>query len=216
MWNLHKASMAEVVLHKLPLLVACRGSLSINFITGESQLSPDSLSTAFKWHGALLALSFGLFMPLAILIARLFLADSQRTRVPLAEPLNSASLVVTVFTRPYLHRPFWFRTHQAVQLLAVLTSVVAVVVPFAATGTRGLKWTHGVLGLVVLALVLLQPILGFLRPKKESQVRRAWYAAHWLIGLTAVGLAWLNIKLGLELYEMLFSQALQQVSKNFA
>ena len=151
-------------------------------------------------------------MPLAILIARIFLADAPRNQAPEVEPLTHSPYLVSLFSRPWKHRLFWFRAHQVIQIVAVLGAVAGVVIPFVVTGTRGLKTTHGILGLAVIGLVLLQPVLGFLRPKVGSGARPLWYAVHWVIGLTAVGLAWLNINYGLDMYQTMYSYTLQQVS----
>jgi hypothetical protein len=49
-----------------------------------------------------------------------------------------------------------------------------------------------------------QPVLGLLRPHKGNPLRLIWYFLHWLLGTTAVILAWVNIYWGLDQYRLLF------------
>ncbi|CAI5991292.1 unnamed protein product [Closterium sp. NIES-65] len=59
------------------------GSAQIDFISGSSvSTSSSSSSTAFIIHGWLLGIAFGILMPAAILISRIFLADKLQEKPP--------------------------------------------------------------------------------------------------------------------------------------
>ena len=80
---------------------------------------------------------------------------------------------------------------------------------FAGLGDAGLKYTHGQFGLAIFILAFLQPLLGLLRPNKGDSKRGAWYAAHWLVGVSLVIMAWVNVYLGADLFNYIFGANVQ-------
>ncbi|GJP57919.1 hypothetical protein CLOP_g5510 [Closterium sp. NIES-67] len=69
-------------------------------------------------------------MPLAILLARLLLAD--RPHGALLN-LNSGKDL----------RPLGFQLHRGIQLSALVVAVAGMIVIFVQAGSKGLSWTHG-------------------------------------------------------------------------
>ena len=99
--------------------------------------------------------------------------------------------------------------HKYLQMFAVLTALVGFIIPFCVSGTRGLGFTHGQLGLAVLIMCFLQPIIGFVRPDRGTPARSLWFSAHWCVGISCVLLGWINTIFGLDLYATEFATGLQ-------
>lgn len=130
-----------------------------------------SSSVRCQAHGFLMWISFGVLMPGGILVARFL------------QPVG----------------PFWFHLHYILQTLAVLCAVCGFAV--AVNGFQALTdTTHAQLGIAVFIITGLQPLIALVRPHKGNAWRVVFYATHWTLGMSAVGLGWYNIYTGIGLY----------------
>ncbi|CAI7906921.1 unnamed protein product, partial [Closterium sp. NIES-53] len=111
--------------------------------------------------------------------------------------------------KPWISKPQAFNTHKWIMLLAVVLSLVGIIMAFVQSGTSSLQSTHGRLGLAVLLLIVLQPIIGQLRPVKSHASRPYWFALHWVVGVAIVAMAWSNTYLGIDLASSRFGYNLE-------
>jgi hypothetical protein len=114
----------------------------------------------------------------------------------------------TITARFFKHRPdgLWFKIHRALQIFGLLLALagwVIALVSFSVFGNKGLtNYRHGICGMVVMVLGLLQPINAFLRPhppkdgEEKSSLRQGWECLHKSSGWIAVALAVPTIVLG--------------------
>ncbi|CAI5494466.1 unnamed protein product [Closterium sp. Naga37s-1] len=264
------------------------GSATINFATEASEVGEGSSSSAtlYTVHAWLLTVAFGMLMPAAILVSRLFLADkpmpvhSTATGAAsnpgasngsaaaagtaaaggLGEPMlvekhggaagaaegggsplkgslpsgvmaeDAPALVAlsvggpsaaaagggggagsgtaggaaaatggAVSKKPWVSKPMAFEVHKWLMLSAVLLALAGIIMAFVERGSQSLQSTHGQLGLAVMVLIVVQPIVGQLRPLKKHPSRPSWFALHWVIGVGTVAIAWVNTYLGFDL-----------------
>ncbi|XP_064603060.1 uncharacterized protein LOC135468627 [Liolophura sinensis] len=101
------------------------------------------------------------------------------------------------------HRnPFWFYFHTTVQISGLCCSIAGFVFAVFSVQFDHFRFTHGILGLIVMILGILQPINAVLRPHKtvllvdESSARLIWRWIHHTNGRLALLLALVNITLG--------------------
>ncbi|CAI5967939.1 unnamed protein product [Closterium sp. NIES-64] len=167
------------------------GSASIDFIKGTTTAGEGSSTAAYIAHGALLSITFALLMPLAILLARLLLADRPDSTLLKSHPC---------------YRPLGFQLHRGIQLFALAVALSGTVVIFVVSGSKGLNWTHGKVGLAAVILALAQAVVGLMRPDKTAPNRFKWLVVHCLVGATTIGLAWAAMFLGIDLYHTKFMQ----------
>ncbi|CAI5968602.1 unnamed protein product [Closterium sp. NIES-65] len=189
------------------------GSASIDFVKGTVSGGHGSSTAAYIAHGALLSIAFALLMPLAILLARLLLAD-RPDGAPLN--LNHASYIHAnadgIAPSPQQQqsaknlRPMGFQLHRGIQVFALVVAVAGMIVIIMQAGSKGLNWTHGQVGLAAVILALVQAIVGFVRPDKTAPNRFMWLVAHCLIGATTIALAWAAMFLGIDLYHSKFME----------
>eukprot|EP00884_Botryococcus_braunii_P017823 jgi/Botrbrau1/4724/Bobra.0218s0038.2 len=119
-------------------------------------------------HGWIMAISWGVLIPLGAVLARNF---------------------KTVGTG-------WFNAHRIIQTIG--WSLGWVGFGIGVDITDGDYGTHQALGIVIQILGTFQVILGFLlRPVHASAYRRLWNLSHWWMGRTAIGLGVANVYLGL-------------------
>ncbi|CAI5494445.1 unnamed protein product [Closterium sp. Naga37s-1] len=187
------------------------GSASIDFVKGTVSGGHGSSTAAYIAHGALLSIAFALLMPLAILLARLLLADRPDS-APLN--LNRSSYIPTDANgnaspqqQPGKNlRPMGFQLHRGIQVFALVVAVAGMIVIIVQAGSKGFNWTHGQVGLAAVILALVQAIVGFVRPDKTASNRFMWLVAHCLIGATTIALAWAAMFLGIDLYHTKFME----------
>lgn len=131
---------------------------------------------AIEAHAYLMSVAFGLCMPLLIAFPV--------TRKPAASP--SA----------------WFAAHRGTAGFALLLVLggLALAVSSIEDGEH-LSDPHHLVGVVVVALVVMNPLLGVLRPAKESANRQLWLVAHRIVGYGSVLLGLFNCVLGAKLLE---------------
>jgi len=102
---------------------------------------------------------------------------------------------------------FWFTTHRIVQIISTVLSVVGLVlaIVMVAPGPH-FSEAHHIIGVVVVALGLLQPTNACCRPAKapigkpQSSARTAWERLHKGTGYAAILLAVVAVVLGLQRY----------------
>ncbi|CAI5470768.1 unnamed protein product, partial [Closterium sp. Yama58-4] len=188
------------------------GSASIDFVKGTVSGGHGSSTAAYIAHGALLSIAFALLMPLAILLARLLLADR-----PDGAPLNlnrasyihadANGIAPSPQQQPAKNlRPMGFQLHRGIQVFALVVMVAGMIVIAVQSGSKGLNWTHGQVGLAAVILALVQGIVGFVRPDKTAPNRFMWLVAHCLVGATTIALAWAAMFLGIDLYHIKFME----------
>jgi len=131
-------------------------------------------------HGSLMILGWGFLLPAGTLIAKFF-----------------------------KHRPngLWFKLHRGGQMLGLTLALIAFIIAvtnFNVFGDVGLiSYYHGICGMVVMILGLLQPLNAFTRPhlpespnEEKSKKRVAWEVWHKSSGWIAVALAIPTIAMG--------------------
>jgi len=147
-----------------------RGSFRLSLGSGEAKVELTALAMGKVAHGVLMLLGWGVLLPQGILAAR------------------------------YLkwRGPLFYKLHLRLQISGMLLGVAGLVlalVQFAPFG--GGVGGHSLLGLVVSALGLLQPLNGALRPKKGAPRRVLWEVLHKGSGYLAMLLAVPTIYLGI-------------------
>jgi hypothetical protein len=149
---------------------------SINFATGKTKvLSVAPIKIA---HGVLMAVSWGILLPLGVIFARFY-----RHVEPNKGP-----------------RAVWFVAHQALQYSGVIIAAVGFIVAiYMERDASHFATTHAKLGLTVMCLGLTQPLNAFIRPHPGEKYRAIWSAWHKSAGYIAVLLAVATIFLGLNL-----------------
>ncbi|CAI5979114.1 unnamed protein product [Closterium sp. NIES-65] len=184
-----------------------RGSASIDFISGSTTVSstaPPS-TTLLVVHAWLLGIAFGILMPAAILISRIFLADKLQERPPGVDHDKWEAQVA----RAKSWKPLAFETHKWMQITAVAIAIAGCIIVFVQSGSVGLQSSHGQLGLAIFVLIFVQPMIGHFRPNKGTVNRPTWFVIHWVLGIGIVGLAWLNTFLGFDIMQTKYSFNLQ-------
>ena len=160
--------------------VGCGGSLAV---PAEDTLdcTGGSYQPYQYIHGTLMMTSWGVLLPLGVISARFLKYQG-------GDP------------------PTWFKFHRQLQITGLTLAVIGWVVAlsqfdvFRAGG--GTSFIHGVLGMLVMTLGILQPIGAFFRPhapqpgEPRSTARRVFEIAHKGGGYTAVTLAVFTILLG--------------------
>ncbi|CAI5478354.1 unnamed protein product [Closterium sp. Yama58-4] len=156
------------------------GSAQIDFISGSAvSTSSSSSSVAFIIHGWLLGIAFGILMPAAILISRIFLADKLQEKPPGVDPIQWEAQVA----RAKSWKPMAFETHKWMQITAVVLAIVGCIIGMVESGSVGLKGTHGQLGIAIFVMIFIQPVI--------------------------VGLAWVNTFLGFDAMTVKFASDMQ-------
>lgn len=139
----------------------------------------NNLQRIYLTHGILMMVSWGFLLPSGTLIAKF-----------------------------YKHRPdgLWFKMHRAIQSLGLLCAIIGwslALHNFNVFKDFGfVSFRHGICGMVVMVLGLLQPLNALIRPhgpegdEPKSTKRKAWEIWHKSSGWIAVALAIPTIALG--------------------
>jgi len=140
----------------------------------------NKLMKMYLAHGSLMLVGWGLLLPAGAIIARFF-----------------------------KHRPhgLWFQLHRSIQMVGLLVTIIAWIIAltqFNVFGDTGLNsYRHGVLGMVVMILGILQPVNAIFRPRlptaatgSKTTARIVWEYYHKGSGWLAVILAIPTIALG--------------------
>ena len=116
-------------------------------------------------HGVLMLLGWGVLLPAGVLIARYLKWKGK----------------------------IWIKLHIGMQILGLAFGIAGLALALVQFGPLGGSLGgHGLMGLLVSVLGVLQPINGFLRPNKgkiQTPRRRAWEAVHKGLGWLALALA---------------------------
>ncbi|CAL1398174.1 unnamed protein product [Linum trigynum] len=124
-------------------------------------------------HGVLATLGWGVLLPAGAIVAR-YLREKD---------------------------PLWFYLHSIIQFLGFLLGLAAVVLGqklYMETNNAQLLPHRGI-GIFILTLAILQILAFFLRPNKESKIRRYWNWYHAWIGRAALFFAAVNVVLGIHM-----------------
>ncbi|KAH0451014.1 hypothetical protein IEQ34_021706 [Dendrobium chrysotoxum] len=143
------------------------------------------LSFQVKLHAFLLWASIGFLMPVGILIIRI------SNRVQCGRRLK-----------------FLFYSHVILQMSAVLLATGAAVLSVR-NFDNSFSNTHQRMGLGIYGFILVQPLIGFLRPHRGVKLRSIWYTTHWLLGTAISIIGIINIYFGLNAYEKKTSKSLR-------
>ncbi|XP_068659452.1 cytochrome b561 and DOMON domain-containing protein At3g61750-like [Aristolochia californica] len=144
-------------------------AISFDFSGGKSSgsLYPHQLKRS---HGVLAIFGWGVIMPIGAIVARYY------------KDLD----------------PLWYYLHTAIQFVGFVLGLAAVVAGVALYDQLHANVSaHRALGIFVLSLSILQIIAFFLKPDKDSKVRRYWNWYHHWVGRLALFLASVNIVLGI-------------------
>ena len=142
-----------------------RGTYSLALGAGSVAVEVTAIAVTKVLHGVLMLLGWGVLLPSGVLIAR------------------------------YLKwkGPLWLKLHIGLQISGLALGLAGLALALMQFGPLGGSLRgHGLMGLLVSALGLLQPLNGVLRPKKSAILtprRRAWEAVHKGLGWLALALA---------------------------
>ncbi|VEU34040.1 unnamed protein product [Pseudo-nitzschia multistriata] len=154
------------------------GSL-LDGIAASANLGSNTLRTKHFAHATLMILGWGFLLPSGAITAKFF-----------------------------KHRPdgIWFKLHRGIQMFGLLLALIGwiiALVNFNVFRDYGFNnYRHGICGMTVMILGLLQPLNAFLRPhppsegEAKSTTRRVWEFVHKCSGWAAVFLAIPTIILG--------------------
>lgn len=149
-------------------------------VAGSASGAGSSLRTTHFIHASLMMVSWGFLLPSGTLLAKF-----------------------------YKHRPdgLWFKLHRGIQMVGLLLALIGWIIAlinfnvFKDYGFR--NYQHGICGMVVMILGLIQPLNALIRPHapsdpedEKSAKRRLWEIWHKSSGWMAVGLAVPTIVLG--------------------
>jgi len=97
----------------------------------------------------------------------------------------------------------WFSFHRPLMVFVTLLTLLSLLFALIemewkwSSGGNGL--VHAILGIIVIVCSCINPILGALRPKPDSQLRCLYFWCHWLVGTIAYCLAVPCIFIGMDL-----------------
>ncbi|CAM6127941.1 unnamed protein product [Calypogeia fissa] len=140
-----------------------------------------------KWvrvHAWLMWSSFGFLFPLGVILIRF----NRSQRDPTRGFVSSGRARICYYV------------HIIVQCSAVCLATAGVFTLVKAIGAK-FSITHTRLGWSLWMLIVLMPVIGIVRPTKGQPSRPYWYFIHWLIGTGAVVLGFVNIYIGISLYQ---------------
>lgn len=161
----------------------CQGTATVYF---PEQVNCDSGSYLpfFAAHGTLMLVSWGFLLPGGVVAAK--------------------------FLR-YREDSLWFKLHRVLQpaglLIALAGWITALVSPFdvLASGVYDVSFAHALMGTIVMALGIFQPINACLRPHKPangeavSSKRKTWEWTHKITGYLAGSIGIVNCFIGMAL-----------------
>ncbi|KAD4586055.1 hypothetical protein E3N88_23656 [Mikania micrantha] len=141
-----------------------------------TQMNPR-LIFEIKLHGILLWASMGFFMPLGVIIIRMFNKEECSPR----------KLKAVIYI------------HAILQILAVLLAFAGAILSVMSF-ENSFNNNHQRIGLALYAAILLQTLVGFRRPKRGTKGRTIWYIFHWIFGTTTSLTGIVNTYTGLKAY----------------
>ncbi|XP_059294578.1 cytochrome b561 and DOMON domain-containing protein At5g47530-like [Lycium ferocissimum] len=159
---------------------------TLDFHSGKTvavtHIKPNSRSKVKIAHGIINGVSWGMMMPLGVVLARL-------RYLPLAE-------------LPAL----WFNLHIYCQTIAFFLGITGGGLGFflgrQSSGIRVKHTSHRYIGGALLGLATLQVLAHCLRPKKDHKYRVYWNIYHWCIGYATIILGIVNCFKGFQMMEV--------------
>jgi len=151
-----------------------RGAFDLAIASGEAHVSAPSVD-AYKWqliHGLLMGWSWGVLLPIGVLIARY-----RKELLPHGQP------------------KLWYRIHRNTQSTGIAMAIAGLAIALSRPEFGLIDTAHGYIGLAVMAMGLAQPINAMLRPhpakggESKSRARLAWEWLHKGSGYLALTLA---------------------------
>ncbi|KAL6062525.1 DBH-like monooxygenase protein 1, variant 2 [Balamuthia mandrillaris] len=146
------------------------GSGSIDFASGSVHVD-DGRQLKLKLHGLLMALGWGILLPLGTFWPRFFKR----------------------------YDPLWFHLHRVFQVLGLLIALVALWLGLTAGSET--HATHMGIGFTVMSIGGAVMLAGFLRPGKGHRWRSIWALFHFWFGRMGLVLAVVNICIGFTILE---------------
>ncbi|XP_046346278.2 putative ferric-chelate reductase 1 isoform X2 [Haliotis rufescens] len=154
------------------------------------QATGSASSTKLKYplvqaHGCLMSIAWLFCASIGLVIARHF--------KPMWPDKNIRGLKV------------WFQIHRMCMGLTFVATVAAFIIIFieakvySQINGEDYKQSHPVLGIIVTAMVLINPVMAYFRPGPTSERRPLFNWAHFLVGIGAYCIAVINIFFGLKL-----------------
>jgi hypothetical protein len=178
---------------------AARQSFAVDFANLDAGVQDLQVRKQSYWkaHGLVAGIAWGILSPLAI----------------------GASVVRQLFKGP-----LWFKIHRGLNMLVVLSTVVAFILAVVAINLEtpeGAKATHfssdpnphRLVGLVIFIVALVQALLGIFRPhatepgETKTTTRLAWEIAHKVLGYACLGMAIYQVQSGIKIYQRIFEEA---------
>ena len=140
-------------------------------------------------HGWLMTIAWGVLLPFGITFAR------YGRRCCCRRCCFNRHVFTLVCCCRYMKRlgPLWFKVHRAAQMLGATVSVVGIAIALNMTDDHFGHQSHAVLGLLVLAGTVLNPLVAAVRPHPGEPHRFKWFVVHVSIGYSAQVLAFVNI-----------------------
>lgn len=144
----------------------------------QAETGTTSFSKAAQAHGSLMMISWGLLLPSGAIIARF-----------------------------YKHKgPLWFKIHRICQSVGLTLAIVGFAIALknfdALSQTGHIGMYHGIMGIIVMSIGVLQPVNAFFRPHnpEEGEVkktsRKLWELCHKSLGYSAFVIAFFTIVIG--------------------
>ncbi|TQD77350.1 hypothetical protein C1H46_037128 [Malus baccata] len=152
-----------------------------HFLSGKTETSKGSTSTsALKYaHGIINTISWGILMPIGIIVARYL------------KTVEGAG-------------PAWFHAHRGCQMLAFLGGIAGWGTGiFLGSKSPGIQYKgHKCIGITLFVLATIQVAVALcLRPKKTDENRKYWNWCHWVVGYGTIVLSITNIFKGFDILE---------------
>ncbi|KAH1197230.1 Cytochrome b561 and DOMON domain-containing protein [Glycine max] len=152
---------------------------TLDFLSGkvsETGGNSDSRITLRNVHGVLNTISWGVLMPIGVILARYLKAF---------DGLG----------------PTWFQLHRACQSLAFLMGIAGFGTGLYIGNHYGIhNAPHRCVGITLLCLAITQVCLAvFLRPKKDHKYRMFWNIFHYIVGYSIIALAVWNVFKGFDI-----------------
>ncbi|KAK3593609.1 hypothetical protein CHS0354_018708, partial [Potamilus streckersoni] len=99
----------------------------------------------------------------------------------------------------------WFQLHRACMVLVLLLVAVSFIIIFIHVrgyreiGNTKFKMAHPILGIIIMALTIINPIMALFRPQPGAPRRKIFNFAHWGVGTSSHILSIINIFIGVSL-----------------
>ncbi|GLC60034.1 Histone transcription regulator 3 [Pleodorina starrii] len=164
------------------------GGFYLDVSSGAVREAEDGERYWINVHGALMAVSWGLLLPLGTLLPahRWLLGDAK-----------------------VAGKHLWFWMHLACQWSGMALFIAGFVVAFVKFGEmgEGLPVSHEKIGIAIMAAAGAQVVLAYARPTPDHPRRPLWNAVHHNLGRLTVALAWANVYIGIYIYHTKFGES---------